>query len=112
MKPISPARFLVTTFAILGGASWLSVGAAPPARAMEPMTKQAQVAQLMKDPETARMALHEMMKSRANKQMMAKELARDREFRSFYTAEVGTNAPHQERNPSAHPELFERRKKS
>lgn len=68
------------------------------------------VAEMVRDPEMARAALHEMMKSAETKRMMARELARDREFRRLYASEIGTGAPHQERNPSDHPELFQRKK--
>ena len=71
---------------------------------------QAKLATMVKNPAMARVALHEMMQSPETKRMMAKELARDREFRSFYAAEIGSGAPHQERNPSDHPELFQGRK--
>ena len=70
-------------------------------------TKQrAEVQRMLKDKEARRMALHEMMKDTETKRMMAKELAKDKEFRDFYSDAVGNNAPHEERNPSQHPELF------
>lgn len=84
----------------------VSMQAAPKAK----MSEKARIAAMVKDPEMARAALHAMMQDREIKRMMARELGRDREFRALYSAEVGSGAPHQERNPSDHPELFERKK--
>ena len=69
------------------------------------------VAAMMKDPAMARAALHAMMQDPDTKRMMARELAKDSEFRRLYATETGSNAPHQERNPSDHPELFQGRRK-
>ena len=102
MKPtINP---LVIVCALLLPAAPLS--AAPRGQAGD----QAKLATMVRDPAMARAALHEMMKSAETKRMMARELARDREFRSLYAVEIGSGAPHQERNPSDHPELFQGRK--
>ena len=68
------------------------------------------VSKLLSTKEGSRAALHEMMQNPETKRMMAKELARDAEFRRLYAAETGSDAPHQERNPSNHPELFQRKK--
>ncbi len=77
--------------------------AEPPARAK----KRAQVAALMQDPNACQLACQEMMKDRAKKRYMAQVVAHDAEARVFYGAEVGSSAPHEERNPSDHPELFQ-----
>ena len=61
----------------------------------------------MQDPSACRLACQEMMKDRAKKRYMAQAVAHDAEAREFYSAEVGGDAPHQERNPSQHPELFQ-----
>ena len=84
----------------------LSVGFLSTLRAAPADDKRAQVRAMMKDRDTAHMAFDEMMKDKENKRYMAKVLARDKDFRTFYNAEVGNDAPHQERNPSQHPELF------
>lgn len=80
--------------------------AEPPSKA----DKRAQLVALLNDPELSKVACDRMMKDRDSKRYMAKSVARDNEARSFYGAEVGTSAPHQERNPSEHPELFQIKK--
>ncbi len=83
----------------------ISAQAAPHSKA----NGKSEIAAMVKDPEMARAALHEMIKSTETKRMMARELARDSEFKKLYAVEIGSGAPHQERNPSNHPELFRRR---
>ena len=61
----------------------------------------------MQDQSACQLAVREMMKDRDKKRYMAQVMARDAEAREFYNAEIGTGAPHQERNPSDHPELFQ-----
>ena len=78
----------------------------PTLRSEPAETKRAKVRAMMKDRATAHMAFDEMIKDEENKRYMAKALAHDKEFAKFYGAEVGNNAPHEERNPSQHPELF------
>ena len=69
----------------------------PTLRSEPAETKRAKVRAMMKDRATAHMAFDEMIKDEENKRYMAKALAHDKEF---------ANAPHEERNPSQHPELF------
>ncbi|MBE7157913.1 MAG: hypothetical protein INR62_05690 [Rhodospirillales bacterium] len=87
-------------------AALLAVGLTSTLRAEPTDDKRAKVKAMMKDRETAHMAFDEMLKDKENKRYMAKVLAQDKEFRAFYGAEIGVDAPHQERNPSQHPELF------
>lgn len=68
--------------------------------------KRAEIAALMQDQDASRLAFREMMKDRDKKRYMAQVMARDVEARAYFNAEVGSGAPHQERNPSQHPELF------
>lgn len=105
--------YLATTASVVVG-SLLTV--APVTLRAEPATtaastraaKRAQIcAMVREDPELSRAAFGEMMKSREKKRYTAKVMARDPEFHEFYVAEIGSGAPHQERNPSAHPELFQ-----
>ena len=72
-------------------------------------SKRAKIKAMMKDRETAHMAFDEMMKDKENKRYMARVLAKDKDFREYYGAELGSGAPHEERNPSQHPELFRAR---
>ena len=87
-------------------AALLLVGLTSALRAEPADDKRAKVKAMLKDRETAHMAFDEMMKDKENKRYMAKVLAKDKEFRELYGAEIGGDAPHQERNPAQHPELF------
>ena len=86
-----------------------AVGLTSALRAEPAESKRAKIHAMMKDHETAHMAFDEMMKDKENKRYMAKVLARYKEFREFYGTELGSGAPHEERNPSQHPELFRSR---
>ena len=98
---IPTVLLLTATTVALGLVS--ATRAEPPANTK----KRAQVAALVQDPSACHLACQEMMKDRAMKRYMAQIVAHDAEAREFYGAEVGSNAPHQERNPSDHPELFQ-----
>ena len=87
-------------------AAFLAVSLTSALRAEPTESKRAKIHAMMKDRETAHMAFDEMMKDKENKRYMAKVLAKDKEFRELYGAELGSGAPHEERNPSQHPELF------
>ena len=87
-------------------AAFLAVSLTSVLRVEPAESKRAKVHAMMKDRETAHMAFDEMMKDKENKRYMAKMLAQDKDFRELYGAELGSGAPHQERNPSQHPELF------
>ncbi len=100
-SPMKPLK--IALYAVL-----LIVGSAAALRA-EPADKREKIKAMMKDRETAHMAFDEMMQDKENKRYMAKVLAKDKDFREFYGAETGNSAPHQERNPSQHPELFRSR---
>ena len=84
----------------------LATGLASAARAEPAEPRRAKVHDVLKNRQTAHLAFNEMTKDNENKHSMAKAFARDREFRAFYGAELGSDVPHQERNPSQHPELF------
>ena len=76
--------------------------AAPPVSAK----KRAEISAIIQDQDASRLAFREMMKDRDKKRYMVQAIARDPEAREFYAAEVGSDAPHEERTPSQHPELF------
>ena len=96
MKLPNTAVYAAVLLLSLASAAW----------AQSPETKREKIRAMMKDHETAHMAFDEMMKDKENKRYMAKALAKDKEFRELYGSEIGSDAPHQERNPSQHPELF------
>lgn len=97
-----PTVLLITTVA-----STLSLASAMRAEPPANTKKRVQVAALMQDQSACHLAVREMMKDREKKRYMAQVMARDAEAREFYGAEIGNSAPHQERNPSQHPELFQ-----
>ena len=82
--------------------------AAPTMQAQSPSkaSKAAQAKLVVKDRELSRLTFEEMMKDSEKKRYMARVMAKDKEAREAFFAEVGSDAPHEERNPADHPELF------
>lgn len=104
MKKTPVALFIILAASIL---------AVVPITRAEPSVstkKRAQIVALMQDDNASRYTFREMMKDPDKKRYMARALAHDAEARNWFNAEVGNDGPHQERNPSQHPELFQLKK--
>lgn len=102
-------RYTMKTQAVLLIAIATSVLSIAPTSRAEPSVsakKRAQISAIIQDQDASRLAFREMMKDRDKKHYMVQAMAHDPEAREFFNAEVGSDAPHQERNPSQHPELF------
>jgi hypothetical protein len=103
-------KYILLAFA---ASSVLAVGIPSVNAAEHKMTRPEMAAMCQKmSADDCRLMMREMLnKGRKTKVAMADELKGDREFREIFNSRVGSDAPHQERNPSAHPELFTPKKK-
>lgn len=77
--------------------------AEPPPKAK----KRVEVIALINDPHRSQHASAGATKQHGDKRLVAKAAAQRSEARGSFGPEVGSGAPHQERNPMDHPELFQ-----